>query len=256
MSCSTYFAGATAIHRLDPRPRVVVTFCFALIVSLVDSAPALWSALAVGAATVVMARLSPRMLLRRLLHVNIFMALLFVTVPLTTPGQALFRIGSLRYTTEGVAFAAMLTMKANAIVLVFTSLLGTIELSSLGHALQHLRVPDRLIHLFLFTLRYLDVVHHAHVDLLRAMKARGFRPRMNLHTYRSYGSLVAMLLVRSLERAERVMDAMKCRGFKGRFVITRHFVLHRRDAVFCVVSTLVMCLCVFLDLLVSGGSMP
>jgi cobalt/nickel transport system permease protein len=253
MSCSTHFAGATVIHRLDPRPRVVVTCCFALIVSLVDGYPALWSALVVGAGAALMARLSLRPLARRLLHVNVFMGVLFLTLPLTTPGRALFRVASLSYTREGVAFAALLTMKANAIVLVFTSLLGTIELSALGHALQHLRVPDRLVHLFLFTLRYLDVVHHAHVDLLRAMKARGFRPRMNLHTYRSYGSLVAMLLVRSLERAERVMAAMKCRGFKGRFVIQRHFVFHRCDTVFCAISTAVMCLCVFLEL-VSGGS--
>jgi cobalt/nickel transport system permease protein len=254
VSCSTYFAGETVIHRLDPRPRVVVTFGFALVVSLVDGYLALSAALAVGALASLMARLSHRPLARRLLHVNVFMGFLFLTLPLTTPGQSLFRVASLSYTREGVAFAAMLTMKANAIVLVFTSLLGTIELSALGHALQHLRVPDRLVHLFLFTLRYLDVVHHAHVDLLRAMKARGFRPRMNLHTYRSYGSLVAMLLIRSLERAERVMAAMKCRGFKGRFVTYRRFVFRRRDAVFCVVGLAAMCLCVCLEL-VSGGSL-
>jgi len=252
MSCSTYFAGRTVIHRLDPRPRIVATLLFAFLVSFIDSYRALWGALMVGVVLAIMARLSLRPLLRRLLHINIFMGLLFVTLPVTTPGVTLFRISAIAFSREGIALAALLTMKANAIVLSFTALLGTIELSTLGHALQCLRVPGRLVHLFLFTLRYLDVVHHAYVDLLRAMKARGFRPRMNLHTYRSYGSLVAMLLVRSLERAERVMAAMKCRGFKGRFVTYRRFALHRRDLVFCMFAVGVLCLCAFLDGLPGG----
>ncbi len=252
MSCSVYFAGHTVIHRLDPRPRIVVTFLFAFLVTLGQSYTGLWSALAAGAALSLLARLSLRPLLRRLLHVNVFMGLLFLTLPITTPGDIVLECGRLAFSREGFAFAFAVTLKANAIILVFTALLGTVELSALGHALQHLRVPERLIHLLLFTLRYLDVIHHAYADLLRAMKARGFRPRMNLHTYRSYGSLVAMLLVRGLERAERVMAAMKCRGFKGRFVTYRQFAWHRRDAAFCAVSTFVMCLCVFLELM-SGG---
>lgn len=200
-----------------------------------------------------LARLPARPLARRLLHINLFMALLFLTLPTTTPGEPAFSIFSLPFSRVGLHLAAMITLKANAIVLAFTALLGTVELSALGHALQHLRVPDRLIHLFLFTLRYLDVIHHAYEDLLRAMKARGFRPRMDLHTYRSYGSLMAMLLVRSLERAERVMDAMKCRGFKGRFLTYRPFDFHRRDAVFCLVATIVLCLCASLRWALPGG---
>lgn len=51
----------------------------------------------------------------------------------------------------------------------------------------------------------------------RAMQARGFKPSTNKHTYRSYAWLVGMLLVKSWDRAERVHEAMKCRGFHGRF---------------------------------------
>jgi len=112
----------------------------------------------------------------------------------------------------------------------------------LGHALLHLRVPDKLAHLFLFTIRYMDLVHHEYGRLRQAMRVRCFRPRANRHTYRSVGHLVGMLLVRSFDRSERVLAAMKCRGFRGRFYVLRHFALGLRDAAFGLVATGVLIL--------------
>ena len=39
--------------------------------------------------------------------------------------------------------------------------------------------PDKLTHLFLFTVRYLGVLHHEYQRLLSAMRVRAFRPRMS-----------------------------------------------------------------------------
>jgi cobalt/nickel transport system permease protein len=49
------------------------------------------------------------------------------------------------------------------------------------------------------------------------MRARAFRPGCGPHCWRSVGYLFGMLMVRSLERAERIDAAMRCRGFDGRF---------------------------------------
>jgi cobalt/nickel transport system permease protein len=253
MSCSTHFTGHTIMHRLDPRPRIVTTLVFAVFIALSGRYRTLCGGLAVGALLALLARLPVRPLTKRLLRVNGFMLLLVLLLPLSSPGAPLFAVFHLPFSREGLRMAMAIALKANAMVLAFTALLGTVELTALGHAFQHLRVPDKLIHLFLFTLRYLDVLHHAYLGLLRAMKARAFRPRMNLHTYRSYGSLMAMLLVRSIERAERVMDAMKCRGFKGRFLTYRHVAFHRRDAVFCLLSALAMLLFAWMEWIPGGG---
>jgi cobalt/nickel transport system permease protein len=117
-------------------------------------------------------------------------------------------------------------------VLAIVVLVGTLDIVTLGHALSHLHVPDKLTHLLLFTVRYLDVLRREYLRLRAAMKIRGFRPRMSLHTYRSYGYLVGMLLVRSLDRSERIVAAMKCRGFRGRFYLLDHFAFALRDAWF------------------------
>jgi cobalt/nickel transport system permease protein len=103
---------------------------------------------------------------------------------------------------------------------------------TLGHGLLALRVPERLVQLLMFTIRYIETLREEYNRLRAAMKMRGFRPGTNWHTYRSFGYLVGMMLVRALERSERVLGAMKCRGFTGRFVLLQDFRTTRQDWLF------------------------
>ena len=64
------------------------------------------------------------------------------------------------------------------------------------------------------------------------MKVRCFQPGLNRHTYRTVGYLVGMLLVRSFDRSERILSAMLCRGFAGRYYVLDHLCLGRADAAF------------------------
>ncbi len=254
MSCSTFFAGNTVVHRLDARGRVVATLLYALLVASCSGFVVLGLGVGAAVVAVALARIPSHPLAKRLLRVNAFMVLVFLLLPPTMPGDSGFALGPIFFSYEGIALATRITLKANAIVLMFTALLGTVEISELGHAFQRLRVPDKLIHLFMFTLRYLDVLHHEYEGQLRAMKARAFRARMNMHTYRTYAYLLAMLMVRSLERAERIMDAMKCRGFKGRFHAHRHFSFGHRDLAFGVMTVAVLALLAFLEWGTPGGA--
>ncbi len=89
----------------------------------------------------------------------------------------------------------------------------------MGHALSRLKAPDKLVHLLLFTVRYLGVLQEELQRLRRAMRARAFVPRSDLLTWRVTGWLAGMLLVRGFERARLVSAAMRCRGFQGRFYL-------------------------------------
>ena len=83
--------------------------------------------------------------------------------------------------------------------------------------MRALHVPEPIVRLFALTVRYLALIRDEARRLNDAMRARGFRPGSNRHTWRSYGNLIGMLLVRALHRAQRVEEAMLCRGFSGRF---------------------------------------
>ena len=220
------------VDRADPRVRILTAAALVVLIALANRIPVLAAALAVALLGAAMAGWRPGKVWQRLAPVNWFLLVLAMLLPLTADGTPLVQWGPLRWTREGFLLAAAIVLKTNAIVLAIVVLLGSLDVSTLGHAMSHLRVPDKLIHLLLFTVRYVDVLHRESQRLWAAMKIRGFRPRMNLHTYRAYGYLVGMLLVRSLDRAERIVDAMKCRGFRGRFYLLDHFELSPYDAWF------------------------
>jgi cobalt/nickel transport system permease protein len=97
--------------------------------------------------------------------------------------------------------------------------------------MHELRVPKKIVHLFFFTYRYIHVIYREYLRLVNAMKARGFRPGTNMHTYKTYAYLVGMLLVRSSDRAERVRNAMLCRGFRGNLYSLSTFSMKREDVI-------------------------
>jgi cobalt/nickel transport system permease protein len=200
----------------DLRLRLVAAFALVTAISQLHSLPVAAAVLAATLAAALAAR-PERRLWRRLLHVEGFVLVLFATLPFAVPGASLFTLGPLSASVEGVARAALVACKISASVLVILTVLGGIDTHRLGGALRGLRLPEPLVRLFVLTARYVGVLREEAARLREAMRARAFRPGSNRHTWRSYGNLVGMLLVRALERARRVEEAMALRGYDGRF---------------------------------------
>jgi len=236
--------GTSVIHRLDPRVKLVVAGLFSAVVAMARSPVAVWLSLLLAVLWLGLAHLNLKKVGTRLLMVNGFIFFLWLILPFTFPGQPAFMVGPLTASRQGLELAGLLTLKSNTILLALISLVTTISIPTLGQALHHLRLPHKLCYLMLFTYRYLYVFEQEYHRLRQAIKVRGFRPRTNLHTYRTYAYLVAMLLVRSHDRAERVFQAMRCRGFKGKFYSLHQFSWHRRDLVFLV--SMLPCIMTFL----------
>jgi len=212
----------------DMRLRIVAVFaaiaCLSQVTSLAVAAGAL-------AATVAFVAWSgpPARLWRRLLHVEGFLLLLVLTLPFTVAGRPLVTLGPLTASVEGALRAALIACKVSASVLILTVMLGAVEPARLGAALRGLYLPEPLVRIFVLTARYLSLIGDEARRLHEAMRLRGFRPRSSRHTWRSYGNLVGMLLVRALDRAQCVEEAMLCRGYDGRFPRLAQPVPGRRD---------------------------
>ena len=58
-----------------------------------------------------------------------------------------------------------------------------------------------------------------------------------------------MMLVRAIERSERILGAMKCRGFSGQLILLQDFRMTRRDHRFAVLLGGVCVGLLFLDYL-------
>lgn len=201
------------IARLDPRTRVLAALLFAVAAVAAHGLAAQALALSLAAVLALLARPPLGRTLRRLAALEGFMAVALVTLPFTVPGTPV----AWGMSAQGLERALSILLVANAVSLAVQALLGGMESVALGHALARLGAPRRLVALLLFTVRYVDVLQQEYSRLRLAMRARGFRPRTGWHTWRSFGWLVGMLLVMSVERAERIHAAMRLRGFTGRF---------------------------------------
>jgi cobalt/nickel transport system permease protein len=232
MHLEEFAEGSSLFHRLDPRVKFVSLMPYIIVVAIMKDLQYPVIALLMSALMIAVARIDIKKLIERLAAVNIFILLLWVFLPFSYPGDAIYHIGPLSASREGVFFALSITLKANAIILATIAILGTSEIFSLAHALVHLQVPNKLVHLFFFFYRYISVLHEEYTTLKRAISIRAFRPKSNMHTYRTYAYLVGMLIVRSFDHSQRIYNAMLCRGFTGRFPIITHFHMHTRDYVF------------------------
>jgi len=228
------------IHRLDPRVRITASAVFSCLVAVANSFPVLVIACIIALGLVLLARLDLAAVGRRLSVVLGFLLLLWLILPLTYEGDPVGRLGPLVWHRPGVVLAARISLKSFSILAAFTALLATMPVSTLGHALDRMGVPVKLVHLLLMCYRYIFVIEQEYRRLNAAMRIRAFRPRTSLHTYRSYAYLVGMLFVRAAARAERVHQAMLCRGFQGRFHTMARFPRHAGNRLFLVVTTSAM----------------
>lgn len=225
----TFVPGGSLLHRVDPRVKLPAALVFACSAALLRSLPAAGLALLAGVLLVSVARPPVRALLGRLLVVNGFIAFLWIFLPFSTPGQAVLQAWRLEATAEGVRLALLITLKSNAVLLAIIGLVATSTIPALGRALSALRIPDKLALLFLISYRYLHVLAEEYRRLHTAAAIRGFEPGSNLHTYRTYAYILAMVLIKSYDRSQRVYQAMLLRGFQGRFRTLHNFALSGSD---------------------------
>ncbi|MGB5748784.1 MAG: cobalt ECF transporter T component CbiQ [Desulfobacterales bacterium] len=247
MISEPFATGNSIIHRLDPRIRIVVATIYCYVVAFSNQFPALLIAVVISSALIVSAGLGFKAVGERLVLVNGLILFLWVVVPLTYGGQPIFQIGPLSLSRAGVVLAARITLKSNAILLTLIALIATMTFATIGYTLKQLRVPQKIIHLLLMNYRYVFVLEQEYQRLMRASKIRGFQPKTNLHTYRTYAYVIGMLLVRATSRAHRVHQAMLCRGFKGTFYSLQEFKAGKAGLIFSVLMAGITMILVFMQ---------
>lgn len=212
-----FSSGDSFLHRADARTKLVVAAALSLALALGRSFPVAGAGVVLGAAAVLWAGLDLRHVLRRLAVVNGFVLFLWIMLPLSYGGDVVAELGPLAVRADGLAFALLITLKSNGIVLLLMALLATSTMPELGRGLDGLGLPRKLSILLLFTYRYVFLLGQEYQRLARSARMRCFRPTTSLHCYRTYAYMLAMVLVRAWGRAQRVRQAMALRGFDGSF---------------------------------------
>ena len=232
---------------LDPRTCLLATLATLATALALRSPEVLAAALALAVGLALLAGVPARQLARRLVQVEGFLLVLLATLPLTMPGPVAVEWGPLALSRPGLERAAEILLRVGLCAVALLTLLGGVEPVRLGHALARLGAPARLVHLLLFAARYVGLIGAEATRLQEALRARAFRPRLSRHAFTTLADLIAALLVRAVARAERIDEAMRCRGFAGRFALIDESRFGRADAGFAAGLGLVLALTLAAD---------
>ncbi len=209
-----HYHGHSVVHRAPAHLKLVglVAFMLAVVATPSDlyAVFAGWTALLL---IVVAASQVPPTYLARRMVVEVPFVVFALLLPFIATGPRTEFLG-LTVSEAGLVAAAGLLMKGTLGVLAALTLAATTEPDEVLRGLQRLRVPDPLVQIMGFMIRYLDVVTGEMGRMLTAMRSRGYDPRSPRHwpvLARSLGAL----FIRSYERGERVHLAMLSRGYTG-----------------------------------------
>lgn len=220
----------SAVHRLDPRAKLVTTLVF--IVALVSHGKYEISALLPYAlfplALIALADLPPAYLGKKLLLAAPFA----LCVGLFNP----FFDHSLQGALGGIAISggwfsfASIMLRFALSVTAALILIATTSFTGVCLALEKLGAPRAFVLQLLFLYRYLFVLVDEGSRLVRARALRSFAGRG--HGARVFSHLIGQLLLRTLDRAQRIHLAMLCRGFDGEIRMTRRLAISWPEVVF------------------------
>ncbi len=128
--------------------------------------------------------------------------------------------------------ALKVTLRAEEIIALSVALLRSSPLHHLLYALYYFKLPNKLIQIVFISGRFLFDLKKELQNGLKSAYCRGFSPKTDLFTYRTYASLFGTLIVKSYFKSERVYRALLCRGFNGHFPLLKEFRATFKDYAF------------------------
>lgn len=223
----------TPLTRLDPRAKVIVTFAFLVTVASFGrhqvSQPL--PLLVYLAAAMAFGDIPWRVVLARLAIASPFAILVGMWNPIFE--AQLVQLGPWTIAAGWLSLVSILERFSLALMIVLL-LLATTGMDAVAAALGRLGMPRVLVTQVLLLHRYGFVLGAEISRMMRAHLLRAAGRAPELSTARS---MLGGLFLRSIARAERVHEAMLCRGFDG--VVRRRSRMHlgARDALFVCGST-------------------
>lgn len=213
----------SSVHQVDTRVKSLFTLVFILCVSLSPSGtwPAYILFLTVLSAEIILSRLSiRRLLLRSLISLPFVLAAFPMLFTGPEPRHQIIISDqiSLFISHPGFIRFVSITIKSWLSLMAAILLSSTTRFEELLSAFRRLGLPKMLVSIFTLMWRYLSLMVDEARSLARARDSRSAgRSNSGTLIWRAgvTGKMVGNLLLKSLERSERVYAAMAARGYRG-----------------------------------------
>ena len=220
-----YVHGDSLLHRLDPRTKIIC--CTIIVIAILINYRwyyLLFFALLMAAA-IRASGMDSRFVLGSLRSIRTLLLVTFIFQALLTPGEAVWAMGILHVTREGLAMGAinllrLIILYLGSMVLLMTT--SPMKLSagidSLLLPLSRLKIPTYNFSTILsISFRFIPTLIDEAVAIQDAQRSRGAQfdsPRLGTRL-KSYLAILIPLFEASLLRAEELGEAMDSRCFTG-----------------------------------------
>lgn len=228
---------------LGDRARVIVFLTLAVATALLQTLPAAAGVFAAALLLTLSVSIRegrlPKGLVSTLAAVNVFVGMLFAIVPWTTPGTALWTLGPVAVTQEGIDLCVMTALRCNAVVLFFVVLAMPLGVARVTGALASLGMPAKLTTLIVLMARQIHVLRAQYVTMREAARLRGFEAGLNRHSYRTLAAFVTVVFMRAFARNARLTEALMLKSFTGVWPVRKSAAPGAADIALCAFVALV-----------------
>jgi len=220
-----FFPGNTAVHRLDPRTKLILVIVYIVALFSAKSAAAYLAVFAFLAVSMSLAHIRPRVVLRGMKPLIVIIILTGILNLFYTQGAAIARFWIFTITREGVRSAVF--MVARIIMLIAGTFMLTYTTSpiALTDGLELLLGPLKKLHMPIhelammmsIALRFIPTLIEETDKIMSAQKARGadFETGSLLRRAKALIPILVPLFVSAFRRADELAVAMECRCYQG-----------------------------------------
>ena len=220
-----YFPGKSAVHRLDPRVKIILTLGYVVLLFLAQNI----FGLLVGIAFVVLAygvsRIPPKMITKSLKPVVPIIIFTAVLNMFFIEGEPIFQWWIFKVTDKGVQMAVLMAVRiicliAGTSLLTYTTspIALTDGIERLMSPMKKLRFPvHELAMMMTIALRFIPTLIEETDKIMSAQKARGADMESGGLVQRSKALIPILipLFVSAFRRADELALAMECRCYRG-----------------------------------------
>ena len=220
-----YYQTDSALHRLDPRVKLVGTFAYLIALFVVDSWVGYLLAALFLAAMIRLSNVPFRYIVRGMKTI-LFLLLITVCFNLfLTPGEVIWQFGFLKMSREGLSFAIKMALRLSLLILGSSIMTLTTTPTQLTDALESLMRPLKKIHvpvheismMMSIALRFIPILMEETDKIMKAQSARGadFESGNIIQKAKSLIPILVPLFISAFRRANDLAMAMEARGYHG-----------------------------------------
>ena len=251
-----YYQTDSLIHRLDPRVKLVATFCYIISLFIMDSFVGYGIAALFLVLIIKLSKVPFKYMVRGMKAIVFLLIIAVVFNLFLTQGEVVFSFWKLSITREGIRLAAF--MAARLVFLIMGSSVMTLTttpnnltdgLEKILSPLRVFKVPVHEIAMMMsIALRFIPILLEETDKIMKAQIARGadFESGNILNKAKSLVPLLVPLFISAFRRANDLATAMEARCYQGGEHRTKMkpLIYHKRDMMAYGTLCIYLALCV------------